>query len=526
MPETLDFNNINYSAILASRAKRLDLIRSDKETLIASLKFYESDKNGLILFVQDWFLTYDPRVNPAIIPFILFPRQAEYLLWLKDKYEKKEDGLAEKSRDVGFTWLNVAFAIWLWRFREGSKIGFGSRKEALVDKLGDPDSIFEKIRIAFNYLPSEILPYGFNIKKHAGFMKIVNPDNGNTITGEAGDNIGRGGRNTIYFKDESAFYERPDKIDAALSQNSDVKIDCSTPNGAGNPFYQKRHSGAIDVFTFHWRDDPRKDDAWYQKQVDTLSPVTVAQEIDIDYHASIEGVCIPAQYVRAAVNLDLEESGAKIAGLDVADNDGSGDDNAFVYRHGVVLKGIKTWTAGNTTETTRKAHMLCKMHNIEHLNYDNIGVGAGVKGELFSLDQLSGYQMSNSGINFGSTKLPGYFRPDKLNKDMFANQKAKLWWDLRMRFERTFEHVNGVKEYPVDMLISIPNDAKLIAELSTQRIESNEAGKWQMVSKKRMKAEGIASPNKADAVVYCYAPTNISTAMLMSKSMLKRKRAA
>jgi len=84
---------------------------------------------------------------------------------------------------------------------------------------------------------------GFDIKWHAPHLKIVNPETESTITGEAGDNIGRGGRNSIYFKDESAFYEHPLTIDAALSQNSDVKIDVSTPNGIGNPFYQKRFAG-------------------------------------------------------------------------------------------------------------------------------------------------------------------------------------------------------------------------------------------------------------------------------------------
>ena len=112
---------------------------------------------------------------------------------------------------------------------------------------------------------------------------------GTIIKGEAGDNIGRGGRSSIYFKDESAFYERPDKIEAALSQNSDVKIDVSTPNGTGNPFYRKRHGGQIPVFTFHWRQDPRKDQAWYDNQKRILDPVILAQEVDIDYTSSAIG---------------------------------------------------------------------------------------------------------------------------------------------------------------------------------------------------------------------------------------------
>ena len=51
-------------------------------------------------------------------------------------------------------------------------------------------------------------------------MRIVNPQTGASITGESGDNIGRGGRKLCYFKDESAWYERPEKIEAALADNT------------------------------------------------------------------------------------------------------------------------------------------------------------------------------------------------------------------------------------------------------------------------------------------------------------------
>jgi phage terminase large subunit len=47
---------------------------------------------------------------------------------------------------------------------------------------------------------------------------------------------------------------------------SNCKIDVSTPNGPNGPFYRKRHGGKVPVFTFHWRDDPRKGPAWYAEQ--------------------------------------------------------------------------------------------------------------------------------------------------------------------------------------------------------------------------------------------------------------------
>lgn len=501
--EKINFRNPDYSNIVLERLRRLDRIRKDKRLLEAAIVHYGEHP---VDFIQDWLWTYDPRQSSPTMPFILFKRQREFILWLKEKLENKEDGLTEKSRDMGVTWLTMAFSIWAWRFRKETKISFGSRKEKLVDELGNPDSIFEKGRLMLRRLPRELLPVGYDHDKHAPYMKIMNPDNGSVIAGEAGDNIGRGGRSTIYFKDESAFYERPDKIEAALSQNSDVKIDVSTPNGPGNPFARKRFSGKIDVFTFHWKQDPRKDEAWYKKQCDTLDAFIVAQEIDIDYHASTDRVVIPAAWVRAAVGLVLDDSGATIAGLDVADE--GGDANAWCYRKGPVYKSFETWKEGDTTYTTRKAFGLCIDAGVDALHYDSIGVGAGVKGESRSLVQTNPNlykRLAVKGVNVGDSgkKLKGLYEGVRKNSDMFANRKAMEWWNVRRRFERTYKHVNGIHTYPHSELISIPNRASLIAELSVVTWDLDASGKIIIESKKQLRTRGIKSPNEAEALILC-----------------------
>lgn len=505
----IDFKQPDYLPIFQKRFEVIHRLRGNPALLQAFKLHY---KNNPVDFINDWGLTYDPRKKPALMPFILFDKQKEFILWLKDRYEIKEDGLAEKSRDMGFTWLASAFSVWLWLFHEGSKIGWGSRKEQLVDRLGDPDSIFEKIRMFIRYLPKEFQPAGYDENKHSNYLKIINPENGSVIAGEAGDNIGRGGRSSIYFKDESAFYERPEKIEAALSQNSDVKIDISTPNGNGNPFYQKRFSGKIPVFTMSWRDDPRKDDEWYKKQCDTLDPVTVAQEIDIDYSASIENVCIPAVWVSAAINFDLPKEGMKFAGYDVADE--GGDFFALVKRHGNFVYHVEKWKEGTTTQSTRKVYNSCLADNVDVINYDSIGVGAGAKGEFAELN--TNVRFSINGINSGDSAGMGMYRDTgRTIEDMFLNLRARLWWDMRLRFKRTFEVKNGLEHHPPEDLISIPNDGELIAELSQPKYLFAENGKIQIEKKSDMKKRGIKSPNKADALMLAFAPqTGDSLAIL------------
>ena len=176
-----------------------------------------------VFFMNEFCWTYDPREPTPFIPFDLFPDQEKAVEFLKDLMERGKDGILEKSRDMGATWLTAAFAVWVWLFKPGAAIGFGSRKLELVDKIGDPKCIFEKIRTIINNLPAWLLQVkaaGYDPKQHDNFCKIVNPGNRATITGEGGDEIGRGGRTTLYFVDEAAFLPRPLMVDQALSANS------------------------------------------------------------------------------------------------------------------------------------------------------------------------------------------------------------------------------------------------------------------------------------------------------------------
>ncbi|EAA5546079.1 TerL protein, partial [Salmonella enterica subsp. enterica] len=156
------------------------------------------------------------------------------------------------------------------------------------------------------------------------YMRVEFPETGAVIKGEAGDNIGRGDRTTLYLVDEAAFLQRPLLIDAALSQTTRCRIDLSSVNGMANPFAQKRHGGKIPVFTFHWRSDPRKDDEWYRRECEKIdNPVVVAQELDLNYSASAEGVLIPSDWVQAAVDahirLGIQPTGKRLGAMDVAD---------------------------------------------------------------------------------------------------------------------------------------------------------------------------------------------------------------
>ncbi|WP_236002284.1 hypothetical protein [Paraburkholderia elongata] len=362
-------------------------------------------------------------------------------------------------------------------------------------------------------------------------MKISNPENGAMIVGEAGDNIGRGNRTSIYFKDESAYYERPEKIDAALSQTSNCKIDISTPNGIGNPFYAKRHGGKIPVFTFNWRDDPRKDDAWYQKQIDTMDAVHVAQEIDINYAASVEGVLIPNAWVMAAVNahlaLGIEPTGAREGALDVADE--GRDNNAFCGAHGILIEMIEEWSGsgGDIFATVEKAFHLSDLHEYRRFKYDADGLGAGCRGDAriinekraekkIELIEVEPFRGSEAPFNPDGEDVKG-----RKNADFFANRKAQAWWALRTRFQKTYRAVVEKQPFDPDEIISISSDMplrrKLMTELSQPTYSINTVGKV-LVDKA---PDGTKSPNLADSVAYRFAEVS-KRPMVITKDALKQ----
>lgn len=187
------------------RIRLLHRLRADPELARAAHIHY---KHHPVDWCLDWATTYDPRNAtrglPTLMPFSMFERQTDLIQFLHSCVLDEENGLIEKARDMGATVAASAFSVWLWLYWPGAAIGFGSRKEELVDRLGDPKTIFDKLRSCIRNLPSDLFwPKGFHPDKHMTYMKIINPSNGATIAGEAGDNIGRGGRTLIYFKDEA-----------------------------------------------------------------------------------------------------------------------------------------------------------------------------------------------------------------------------------------------------------------------------------------------------------------------------------
>lgn len=543
----------DYRRVYAWRVKTLTSLQGAENAAVRDAAF-EYYKTRPAEFIQHWMDTYDPRKSPTHVkadlrgpkrmPFVFFERQLDVIDFLHEMRETGENGLFEKARDMGLTWLCCAYSVWSWIFIDGDAIGWGSRKQELVDKIGDMSSIFEKLRFLIRTLPDVFKPEGLKEREHLKSMNLVNPANGSAIIGEIGNNIGRGGRTSMYFKDEAAHYEKPELVQAALDDNTHVQIDISSVNGLGNVFHRRRQSGMewkrghvipsgfVRVMVIDWRDHPEKTQEWYdQRKAANIRSGTqhlFAQEVDRNYSASLGNNIIDAEWIAACIDahkiipcLMIDIPSVYMAALDVADE--GLDRNALALRQWVILRRVEEWGERDTGVTTRRT-----LAGLRHLRgitcqYDSIGVGAGVKAEYNRL--VDDGVITRREVNFipwnAGAKVLAPFEhviPDDdqslINQDFFGNFKAQAWWSLRTRCYKTWRMVTAIKNgdpipnYEADELISLDSEGLgellylVTAELA-QPQKATSSGLRMIVDKK---PDGTKSPNLADSIVMAYHP--------------------
>lgn len=541
----------DYRAVYAWRIQQLAWLQADPERVIGAKAYYSTRPAE---FIMHWMDTYDPRKSPTHqkeelrgpkrMPFVFFMRQVDVIDFLHEMRETGESGLFEKARDMGLTWLCCAYSVWSWLFIDGDAIGWGSRKQELVDKIGDMSSIFEKLRFLIRGLPAVFKPKGLKERDHLKSMNLVNPDNGSAIIGEIGNNIGRGGRTSMYFKDEAAHYEKPELVQAALDDNTHVQIDISSVNGLGNVFHRRRQagiewkrghnipSGYVRVMVIDWRDHPEKTQEWYdQRKAANIRVGTqhlFAQEVDRNYAASLGNNIIDAEWIAAAVDAHLRIPVLRIpppnlwmAGQDVADE--GLDRNALALRQWIILRSVEQWGERDVGVTTRRMVAALRHHRGIKVQYDSIGVGAGVKAEynrLLTDGLITRDQCNLIPWNAGAKVVDPAFRvvpgddQSLTNADFFGNFKAQAWWRLRERFYKTWVIITAIEagkpipNYEADELISLDSvglgeNLYLLMQELAQPQKATSSGLRMIVDKK---PDGVASPNLADAVVMAYNP--------------------
>lgn len=537
-PASFDYLHPEYAPIWSARVKLLAKLQADPVALAAVKLHY---KHNVADFINDWGVTVNPKNagtdRPVIMPFVLFPKQREFIDWFIARWKGRQNGVLVKSRECGASWLAMAISSTLCLFWDDISIGFGSAKEEKVDRSGDPDTLFYKGRTFVQYVPA-LFKGGWDIKRNSAHMRMTFPNTGSSITGDAGDNIGVGGRKTIYVVDEYAIVERPKLVEANLSANTDTRIEMSTVRGLDNTFAEHARSGKVPRFDFLYLDDPTKTNLgpeyetdahdehevvkhWIVKTGDLhpafavkkalMDEVIFNQEYGCDFFASIEGGVIEQAWIQSALGaaekLGIKPTGARMASFDVADL--GNDKNAVSIRHGIELVHCEAWSGSNINPmaSIRRAFEICDKYGVRDLIYDASGMG-GSWHEYFKIAnderKTNGQKpivcrkfQGGGAVIDPERKAPG---SDRKNIDYFENLKAQSWMSLRQRFAEVHKAVTGEK-YDASNIISIPvniaNKNQLISELAQPTRKWSKAGKL-MIEKC---PDGVASPNIADSVM-------------------------
>jgi len=539
---SIDWKNPDYDAIFTQRLVVLDRIRADKrpDLIVADMKAVYREYPAQMII--DWGVTVNPKnaggTRPVIMPFILFDKQVELCDVIIEQWKAQKGLTIPKSREMGMTWVFMALSCTLCLLFDDVAIGTGSRKWELVDDLGNMDAILPKGRAFLKFMPPEFRG-GWDERKHTKEGQIFIPQTRGLIDGEAGDDIGRGGRKSLYGVDEAAHLQRPLSIDASLGNNTNCIIEFSSVKGMDNPFARRCHDGTVRVFPLDWRDNPLFDQAWYDAYLARWGATQTAQELDRNFSASVDGVILPNLWLQACVDahikLNITPSGIKEGALDVADL--GKDKNAYAGRHGVLLNYIDEWPgtdAGDPQATGARAMRIADQEGHSGLAYDADGMGGpALRGPFQRMNaermakggrrlRIMPFQGSRSGEK---VHMPDAFvrgdngKPlDRKNKDYFHNYKAQSYIALRYRVYQTWRAVTTGCAFDPDEIISLDSKLQrlpqLLSELSQPVMLDSATGKL-LVDKT---PDGMKSPNLSDSVMMLYAPRN--RGMAISEDLL------
>lgn len=554
VPEYFDYLRPVYAPIWARRVKRIAQLQENPDLLAACkahYKFHVAD------FIDDWGVTVNPKnagtQRPIIMPFVLFPKQREFIDWFIARWLRRQNGVLVKSRECGASWLAMATAATLCLFWDNVSVGFGSAKEEKVDRSGDPDSLFYKGRMFVQYLPP-MFKGDWTLKRNSAHMRMTFPTTDSSITGDAGDNIGVGGRKTIYIVDEYAICERPKLIETNLSANTDTRIEMSTVRGIDNVFAEHARSGKIPRFDFSYRDDPTKtnlgpayaedvpiyDDATgevlelrhfevatgdmhpaFALKREAMDEVIFNQEYGCDFFASIEGGVIEQAWIHAACGaaqkLGVALTGIVTASFDVADL--GADKNAVTIRQGVHVLHVEQWSGSNIdpVKSIRRAFDICDKFKALSLTYDASGMGGSWRtyfeqaNELRTKHGLKAIKVrafqGGAAVLAPSARFPG---ADRKNEDYFENLKAQCWMNLRVRFMETYKALQSLTvagatyKWNPSNIICLPLAHKELNTLTAELAQPTR--KWSKNQKLMIDKtpEGVASPNIADSVMMIF----------------------
>lgn len=206
---------------------------------------------------------------------------------------------------------------------------------------------------------------------------------------------------------------------------------------------------------------------------------------------------IPLEIVELARDTTIEKLGDNITAGDIgADIARFGDDETVIAtRVGNKIFPLKGYKKKETTQVTgyilkEARDMMERFPQLKkiYIKVDDSGVGGGVT------DQL---KETIRDRNLPYVVLPIINNEVANDSDHYENRGTEQWGVLReYLLENMSNHIQGNQSD-----FDLPNDEKLITQLTTRKYRMTSKGKIALERKEEMKKRGLQSPDRADAVV-------------------------
>jgi hypothetical protein len=171
--------------------------------------------------------------------------------------------------------------------------------------------------------------------------------------------------------------------------------------------------------------------------------------------------------------------GVRIAGVDFA---AGGDQNVICISDGNKILPMIAWREKDTMAAVGRFIVEFKKAGLEANNIYADASGMG----MVMCDALAESGWAVNRVNFGATAY---------DNNAYTNRSAEMWYNMAKKIE--------------DAEIILPEDEDLTAQLTCRRTITNSKGKLGVESKDSMRARGIASPDRADALALCLSSTNM-----------------
>jgi hypothetical protein len=213
---------------------------------------------------------------------------------------------------------------------------------------------------------------------------------------------------------------------------------------------------------------------WRKSRADLWRTKVLGELEDVTEHS-----ILPLAWVESAIDADIVlTDNISEYGLDVGRG---GDPSVMIKRIDGKVLWVYGWVDDDTMATTGETIRLRDDAGI--IKVDMIGVGAGV------FDRLSEQGYPVIGIDSRN-------KPSAEKEKEFLNLRAEMWFFLRDLF---------LQQYTKGNVLSIPDDEELTEELTAVKYKTHSNGKIKIEEKDEIKKRLGRSPNKADALVYCFA---------------------